>query len=158
MNAEDIFEHVTYRGECWEWSRGRTAYGYGRARVDGVSRNTHRVAYLQANGKIPAGMVVRHTCDNPPCINPEHLILGTQADNARDAVERGGIKTHEQASASRWPDDTVRQARAMHATTGMTYREVADALGVPFTTVREWLQGRVRNTRQEGRKPAGARR
>lgn len=75
--------------DCVEWTGRRTATGYGRLVRGGKHLYAHRWTYQQEHGPIPAGMLVRHTCDNPPCVNPEHLVLGTQADNMRDMAERG---------------------------------------------------------------------
>lgn len=79
---------------CFEWQGARMAIingrqGYGRLRVDGVERYAHRYAWESVNGPIPEGMFVCHACDNPPCINPAHLFLGTQADNNRDRIAKG---------------------------------------------------------------------
>jgi hypothetical protein len=74
---------------CWVWKGTRNPKGYGRISVSGRQDGTHRVAYRLAHGEIPDGLVVRHRCDNPPCINPAHLEVGTPADNSRDMVERG---------------------------------------------------------------------
>lgn len=80
---------------CWEWQKCRSPHGYGRIGsivINGASHRgtyTHRVSWALANGEWPEGLVVRHKCDNPPCINPEHLEIGTHADNARDRQERG---------------------------------------------------------------------
>jgi len=68
--------------------------GYGSVRRNGKKVGKHRAAYEDAYGPIPEGegyhgTVVRHTCDNRNCINPEHMVLGTQKDNVRDAMERG---------------------------------------------------------------------
>lgn len=72
--------------ECWPFNRSsRHAY----ISVDGASVGAHRVSYVMHHGPIPEGMVVRHRCDNPPCVNPAHLEIGTQADNVRDMYERG---------------------------------------------------------------------
>ena len=73
---------------CIEFTGCKDARGYGRQTVDGVSDRAHRHSYRKHHGPIPKDMVVRHTCDNPPCINPDHLVLGTQLDNMQDAVKR----------------------------------------------------------------------
>lgn len=74
---------------CWEWSAARTAAGYGELRYERTTVRAHRLAYEAWVGTIPDGQVVRHKCDNPPCINPDHLETGTQRDNMRDMSERG---------------------------------------------------------------------
>lgn len=84
---------------CWEWM-STTKNGYGTFESGSVSmaarksskRGAHQVSYEAYNGLIPKGQVVRHTCDNPLCINPDHLILGTQADNVADREARGRRK------------------------------------------------------------------
>ena len=78
--------------ECWVWTRGRTAYGYGS--IHGIGRNggngyAHRLSYETFVGPVPDGMCVLHRCDNPPCINPDHLWLGTRTDNMRDRDRKG---------------------------------------------------------------------
>lgn len=76
-------------GGCYEWCGGKHRDGYGIFGVGERRFLTHRIAWAIANGDIPAGMLVLHRCDNPPCINPEHLFLGTDADNARDKMLKG---------------------------------------------------------------------
>lgn len=82
--------------DCWEWQgyRNGSKRGYGQIglgrKADGLVE-THRAAWLVTRGHIPPGLVVRHRCDNPPCCNPLHLMLGTQAQNVQDAIDRGRI-------------------------------------------------------------------
>lgn len=74
---------------CWEWMSSKTPLGYGQFSIGNFPRYAHRLAYELWRGVIPAGMSVLHTCDNPSCVNPDHLWLGTQADNMRDRRAKG---------------------------------------------------------------------
>ena len=79
--------HVT--NGCWLWTRCRRKDGYGKLGLFGEIVYAHRVAWLLTNGPIPKGLCVLHHCDNPPCCNPDHLFLGTRADNATDRDTKG---------------------------------------------------------------------
>jgi len=74
---------------CWEYQGATGSGGYGRIRWAGRTQSAPRVAYQMLVGSAPGEMNVCHRCDNPPCINPDHLFLGTQADNVRDMVAKG---------------------------------------------------------------------
>lgn len=75
---------------CWLWMACRNTAGYGEINiVPGRHALAHRISYEIANGPIPEGANVLHECDNPPCCNPAHLFLGTQADNVKDMLEKG---------------------------------------------------------------------
>ena len=75
---------------CREWTRGRLSGGYGRLPMgSNKTVEAHRISYAAFNGVIPQGMHVLHRCDNPPCIEPAHLFLGTPLDNARDKIAKG---------------------------------------------------------------------
>ena len=75
--------------ECWEWTASLNQKGYGNFKLNGSPYLTHRVSYEIHKGAIPKGLVVRHQCDNPKCVNPAHLELGSQKDNVRDRQDRG---------------------------------------------------------------------
>lgn len=102
---------------CWEWTRAFASGGYGAMSIgDGKGRNAHVVAWELANNRpAPRGMMVRHTCDNPPCCNPSHLVLGTNADNVADKVARGRQPRGTQIPWSKLTEDSVREIRYLAA-------------------------------------------
>ena len=75
--------------KCWPWQRSCRKSGHGLIRWHGRTTTAHRVAFELSKGAIPAGLIIRHACDNPVCCNPQHLLSGTQKDNTRDSMERG---------------------------------------------------------------------
>ena len=80
-----FWQHVDRAGSCWIWRGPRHRQGYGRA-----GRNVaHRIAFELAHGPFDRRLKVCHHCDNPPCVNPAHLFLGTQRDNVQDMVRKG---------------------------------------------------------------------
>jgi len=87
--------------ECWEWRGGRHTFGHGSKRIKGVMHYTHRLAWAWVNGPIPEGMCVLHHCDNPPCVNPNHLFLGTKADNNHDKMAKGRHRSQSQTHCKR---------------------------------------------------------
>ena len=78
--------------ECWNWTRSMTNKGYGHFSLNGKDMTAHRMSWILTNGEIPNGLCVCHKCDNPRCINPNHLFLGTKLDNAKDAIDKGRFR------------------------------------------------------------------
>src|SRR5690349_2614157 len=75
-------------GECWLWEGGRGSDGYGRFWMEGANVAAHRAAVLRADGEIPKGKIVSHSCDTPLCVNPAHLKVTTHVRNMQDMVTR----------------------------------------------------------------------
>lgn len=93
INLERFWNKVDKDGDCWEW----TAYKHkdrGMFRVGNRMYNAPRVSYTIANGNFSSNLYVLHTCDNPSCVNPEHLFIGTQDDNMKDMVSKGRQHFH----------------------------------------------------------------
>jgi hypothetical protein len=89
-----FWRRVTKGTDCWEWGGARHPFGYGQFRVgNGTKRGklifTHRYAWELAHGAIPDNLSVLHHCDKPSCVRPDHLFLGTQADNTADMIRKG---------------------------------------------------------------------
>jgi len=76
-------------GTCWEWTATLNAKGYGLFGIEGRMRLAHRISWFLNSAKHPGALSVLHKCDNPRCVNPEHLFLGTQADNMKDMDKKG---------------------------------------------------------------------
>ena len=128
---------VTESG-CWEWSGGRNDRNYGQVRFGGKMTRAHRLSYETYIGEIPSGMVVRHICDNPPCINPAHLETGTLADNNRDKAERGRATSGGRSWSAKLSESEVGQILRQG---GGSTRELAREFGVSPTTIRNIRNG-----------------
>jgi len=87
---ERLFNRVVFgTTDCWHWCGPTNTFGYGRMTYQGRLQVAHRLSWIAFNGPIPDGLSVLHKCDNPSCINPEHLWLGTYSDNIKDAYQKG---------------------------------------------------------------------
>lgn len=89
MNYEQRFmQKINKTDTCWMWVGALSSRGYGSFRFNGKSISSHRFSYLHFNGEIPDGMIICHKCDTPACVNPEHLFVGSYADNNKDMFEK----------------------------------------------------------------------
>lgn len=110
---------------CWLWHGTVVNGGYGHVSVAGKKTLAHRAMYEATREPIPEGMLVRHRCDVPACVNPDHLVLGSQADNMRDARARGRLRS----SATKLTEASVREIRSRYAA-GESQRALARAFGI----------------------------
>jgi hypothetical protein len=85
-----FWNYVKKSDYCWIWTGGKSPCGYGRVSFERKARLAHRISFYLSSGRMP-GPILRHSCDNPPCVRPEHLSEGTQKDNVQDALARGRI-------------------------------------------------------------------
>lgn len=127
--------------ECWEWQSVRNQSGYGKFWLNGRTDLAHRVSYKIHKGSIPDGLLVRHTCDNPPCVNPAHLLVGTVKDNALDALSRGRYRRGSDNARAKLTEQDVRDIRASWAS-GETQVSLAGRFGVSRSAIQFALSGK----------------
>ena len=125
--------------ECWEWLAYRNKNGYGRMHVKNKMYLTHRVAWFIHNGEIPDGLLVCHACDNPGCVNPLHMFLGTKKDNAndRDIKCRGVNLVGERHGSHKLTEKEVIEIREKYIPHVYTLRQLAKEYGVDFTAIHD---------------------
>ena len=131
-----FWAQVDKSGECWIWTGFIKPDGHGHVNMDGTIRLVHRVAWELANGEIPAGNVVRHRCDNAPCVRDLHLLLGTQSDNVADMVERGRVAKGLGRPNSKLSPELVVAMRSQRMECGVSYHELARRFGVNYKLAR----------------------
>ena len=126
---------------CWEWCGCVQGNGYSRVRYNGKTEYGHRLSYIAFKGDIPEGMDVCHTCDNRKCVNPDHLFLGSRAENMQDCAKKGRttkgrtIVFGERSGTSKLTDKDVIAAREL-AKSGVLPRVIAEKFGVHADTIR----------------------
>ncbi len=140
-NPEPCFwakvDKTSHPGGCWLWTGAKSTAGYGQLRFKGKTYIASRLSYQFNVGSIPAGMFVCHRCDNPPCVNPTHLFLGTHTDNMHDCSLKGRClsprgEAHLKAVLT---ENQVSAIRTEFARGGITKAALARKYGVSPTAI-----------------------
>lgn len=131
--ADRFWKKVEKSDGCWNWTAQRRPGGYGTIVVSNRHEMAHRVSWTLNVGSIPQGLKVLHRCDNPACVNPEHLFLGTSSDNIEDMISKQRNPRGEQHGHAKltWPQ--VRLIRELRSHYGK--RRLAKIFGVSPSTI-----------------------
>jgi len=120
---------------CWEFQGCRDKWGYAHFGINGKRVQAHRHAYELTNGPIPSGKLIMHTCDNPPCVNPDHLRIGTDLENRADASSKRRLPHGSKMYNAKLNEEKVAEMRQRYAAGGVTQRELGEMYGVSQSTV-----------------------
>lgn len=129
-----FWQRVNKTDSCWLWTGSKTARGYGQIAINQKPVTTHRLSWELAFGSIPDGMYVCHRCDVRNCVRPDHLFLGTQADNIRDCSEKGRMHIGEANGTAKLNESIVRDIRIKFKESKMSYAELAADFNISLTT------------------------
>lgn len=99
---------------CWDWIASKGTFGHGKIFFRGRNIIASRASWILYRGEIPKGMCVCHKCDNPGCVNPEHLFLGTHAENMLDKTRKGRAPSGKAVKSSKLTDDDVLEIRRLY--------------------------------------------
>jgi len=137
-----VFAHCKPdKNGCWIWQLARQRSGHGVCSVGGgKSGRAHRQAWIEKNGPVPEGMCVLHKCDNPPCINPEHLWLGTQLQNIQDMLAK---RRHRYGERHRWTKFADADIKFIRAST-LSSAELSEKVGASQDYICEIRRGSKR--------------
>jgi len=132
-----FWKKVQRSESCWLWIAGHFSRGYGAFQIHGKAHCAHRISWIIANGPIPDGMVIMHSCDNPPCVNPDHLVLGTQLDNIKDRDNknrwRGSGRRGQDMPTAKLSDAEVIEIRVRYAAGFVMQKNLAAEYGISKT-------------------------
>ena len=109
-----MMSNIILKNNCFEWQKSRDQNGYGETSFKHVTLSAHRVTFLLFKGPIPLNHEVCHTCDNPPCINPDHLFSGTDLENVRDKVNKGRHIFGEKVKVSKLTNEQVLEIKMVY--------------------------------------------
>ena len=145
---DKFWEKVDRSDGCWIWQGSLNNRGYGQINLDGKRQLAHRVSWEMANGPIESGLNVLHHCDNPPCIRPDHLFLGTSQDNALDMVSKGRHKGNPNGKTPKPNLDAsqVTAIRELYKTGKYSQSELGERFGMCRMTINNIVNRRTWRT------------
>lgn len=126
---------------CWEWLASKNPKGYGKCRLGDKNYLAHRLSFSFFNGPIPEGDFVLHRCDNPSCVNPAHLFLGTAKDNSNDRDAKGRVAHGEAHVCAKLTEHDVADIRSKRGI--VKQAELAAKYGVSLTVISFIMTGRT---------------
>lgn len=129
--------------ECWEWTGWRSPEGYGRFCIGGNQIPASRAAAIRADMDVRPGLDVCHTCDNPPCVNPAHLYVGTRSRNLQDMADRGRHPKQglgENDWCAKFSEADVQDWKSSYAN-GESFKSIARRYGAHPTTISRTVRG-----------------
>lgn len=134
---------VAGKDDCWEWQGTKDPHGYGSISKNNRTFYAHRISYEINVGEIPEGIFVLHSCDNPSCVNPKHLFLGTQADNVADRDKKGRQVRGERVKGSKLTEKKVIRMRDLRKKHGkdMPYRVIGKKFNVSQQSAHDAVNG-----------------
>ena len=145
---KNLFENSVIKGaksgDCWNWNGSRTTQGYGRTHFLSKTVMAHRVAYELYNpGPIDPTLLVCHKCDNPACVNPEHLFLGTGLENQQDMTYKKRGRIGAKNGHSKTTEDVVIKIRKEYAQGGVFQKTLGAKYGLSQLTISNIVTGRT---------------
>lgn len=133
-HVERFIQKVTKTDGCWLWNANKDEHGYGLVWIQNRRYFAHRVSYQIHTAVEPGDLHVLHRCDNPSCVNPDHLFLGTQRDNVLDCAAKGRTSRGEKRYSAKLTDETARRVIELRKS-GVLIEAVAKMFGVSPATV-----------------------
>lgn len=147
-----FWARVDRSGECWMWLGGRMkrangSVWYGRFCIGKRVVLAHRFAWAVTHGELDPDKVIRHSCDNPGCVRPEHLLSGTQSENLKDMRDRGRAHYNSFPSGTGHPNAKIDTGRAQHIReirrSGLSFAKIGAQVGLHATTVHDIVRGKT---------------
>jgi hypothetical protein len=118
---ERFWKRVKKTDYCWIWQGYTAEAGYGQIGFNNKVFSTHRISWMLNFGEIPEGLCVLHKCDHPPCVNPDHLFLGTRDDNSKDAVAKGRAIKGERVGTSKLTEKDITNIKSQKGIKSATH-------------------------------------